>query len=122
LQSPPSPPVPLISPSFFFLFIITSFVKSRTGEECVVAMTDQWYLKYGEEEWKAKVSNHVNDPTKFTPYSQEILDKFNFTFGWLNEWACSRLFGLGTQLPWDSKWVIESLSDSTIYMVRRRTG
>ena len=92
------------------------FVKSRTGEECVVAMTDQWYLKYGDATWRDQVLDHVNDPAKFTPYSQEILDKFNFTLGWLNEWACSRLFGLGTQLPWDSKWVIESLSDSTIYM------
>ena len=92
------------------------FVKSRTGEECVVAMTDQWYLRYGEEKWRETVTAHVNDPTKFQPYNQEILDKFNFTLGWLNEWACSRLFGLGTQLPWDPKWVIESLSDSTIYM------
>jgi len=92
------------------------FVKSRTGEECVVAMTDQWYLKYGSEAWRASVQEHVNDPAKFTPYSQEILDKFNSTLGWLSEWACSRLFGLGTQLPWDKKWVIESLSDSTIYM------
>jgi len=92
------------------------FVKSRTGEECVVAMTDQWYLRYGEEEWKQSVLSHVNDPSKFQPYSQEILDRFNFTLGWLKEWACSRLFGLGTQLPWDEKWVIESLSDSTIYM------
>jgi len=74
------------------------FVKSRTGEECVVAMTDQWYLKYGEESWRASVSAHVNDPASFAPYSQEILDKFNFTLGWLNEWACSRLFGLGTQV------------------------
>jgi len=37
-------------------------------------------------------------------------------FRWLKEWACSRQFGLGTLLPWDQKWVIESLSDSTIYM------
>lgn len=35
---------------------------------------------------------------------------------WLREWACSRQFGLGTLLPWDEQWVIESLSDSTIYM------
>ena len=92
------------------------FVKSRSGEECIVAMTDQWYLKYGDPEWKDAVSAHVNDPKSFTPYSQEILDKFNQTLNWLKEWACSRLFGLGTQLPWDEKWVIESLSDSTIYM------
>ena len=35
---------------------------------------------------------------------------------WMGKWACSRSFGLGTILPWDKKFVIESLSDSTIYM------
>mmetsp|Transcript_96334 Transcript_96334/g.220889 ORF Transcript_96334/g.220889 Transcript_96334/m.220889 type:complete len:533 (+) Transcript_96334:1805-3403(+) len=34
----------------------------------------------------------------------------------MGEWACSRTFGLGTKLPWDESWLIESLSDSTIYM------
>jgi len=34
----------------------------------------------------------------------------------MNQWACSRNFGLGTRLPWDTKYLIESLSDSTIYM------
>lgn len=36
--------------------------------------------------------------------------------GWLNQWACSRSFGLGTRLPWDEQYLIESLSDSTVYM------
>lgn len=36
--------------------------------------------------------------------------------GWLNQWACSRSFGLGTRLPWDPQYLVESLSDSTIYM------
>jgi leucyl-tRNA synthetase len=35
---------------------------------------------------------------------------------WLHEYACSRTYGLGTKLPWDEYWLIESLSDSTIYM------
>jgi leucyl-tRNA synthetase len=26
---------------------------SRSGDECVVALTDQWYLTYGEDEWRA---------------------------------------------------------------------
>ncbi|CAN0481766.1 unnamed protein product, partial [Phaeothamnion confervicola] len=43
-------------------------------------------------------------------------EKFKQTLGWLREWACTRRFGLGTRLPWDPSWVIESLSDSTIYM------
>ncbi len=35
---------------------------------------------------------------------------------WLKEWGCSRTYGLGTKIPWDEQFLIESLSDSTIYM------
>jgi leucyl-tRNA synthetase len=34
---------------------------------------------------------------------------------WLKERACARKSGLGTRLPWDQDWIIESLSDSVIY-------
>ncbi len=27
-------------------------VISRSGDECVVALTDQWYLTYNDPEWK----------------------------------------------------------------------
>jgi len=33
----------------------------------------------------------------------------------LSSWACTRTAGLGTKLPWDKQYIIESLSDSTIY-------
>ena len=42
------------------------------------------------------------------------MESFDLVVGWLKEWACSREFGLDTQLPWDKKWVVDSLSDSTI--------
>ena len=29
---------------------------------------------------------------------------------------CVCVSGSGTRLPWDERWLIESLSDSTIYM------
>lgn len=29
-------------------------VISRSGDECIVALCDQWYLDYGQAEWKAK--------------------------------------------------------------------
>jgi leucyl-tRNA synthetase len=35
---------------------------------------------------------------------------------WLKDWPCIRNFGLGTRLPFDDRFVIEPLSDSTIYM------
>jgi len=93
-----------------------SLVMSRSGDECIVALTDQWYLAYGNEQWKTSVLDHVNNPDTFNAHSVQALERFNHTLNWLREWACSRQFGLGTQLPWDQHWVIESLSDSTIYM------
>lgn len=92
-----------------------SRVMSRTGDECVVAATDQWYLSYGEENWAAAVRKHLLSDN-FNAYDEIALQKYDYTVGWLREWACTRQFGLGTHLPWDKEWVIESLSDSTIYM------
>ena len=93
-----------------------SKVVSRTNDECVVASTDQWYLAYGEESWTEAVRNHVLNAATFNAYSPDALSRYDYTIGWLKEWACTRMFGLGTFLPWDPVWVIESLSDSTIYM------
>ena len=92
-----------------------SLVMSRSGDECIVALTDQWYLSYGDPEWLGIVNNHMHGPN-FNSYNDKILERFDMMLNWLKEWACSRQFGLGTQLPWDTQWVIESLSDSTIYM------
>jgi len=93
-----------------------SKVISRTNDECVVAATDQWYLAYGEESWSAAVKKHVLNSDTFNAYDPIALNRYEYTLGWLKEWACTRQFGLGTYLPWDTDWVIESLSDSTIYM------
>lgn len=49
-------------------------------------------------------------------YHPETRAQFEASLAWLREWACSREFGLGTRLPFDEKYLIESLSDSTIYM------
>jgi len=88
-------------------------VISRTQNECVVALTDQWFLKYGEEEWRNKVIDHVEKNVE--TYNESTKKALIHTLGWLKEWACSREYGLGTKLPWDEQYVIESLSDSTIY-------
>ena len=85
----------------------------RSGDECVVALCDQWYLDYGEESWKAKTAEALE---QVDTYHDEVRKNFSATLDWLKEHACSRTYGLGTKLPWDEKWLIESLSDSTIYM------
>ncbi|CAM6128985.1 unnamed protein product [Calypogeia fissa] len=88
-------------------------VMSRSGDECVVALTDQWYLTYGEPEWRAKAEECLKG---MELHHDETRNGFEHTLGWLNQWACSRSFGLGTRMPWDEQFLIESLSDSTIYM------
>jgi leucyl-tRNA synthetase len=47
---------------------------------------------------------------------QDIRQEFDYVIDWLRERACARKSGLGTKLPWDQEWIIESLSDSVIYM------
>lgn len=88
-------------------------VVSRSGDECVVTLAAQWYMDYGEESWKAKAIECVNNMQLF---SEETKNNFLATLDWMMQWACSRSFGLGSRLPWDKDWLIESLSDSTIYM------
>ena len=91
-----------------------SVVMSRSGDECVVALCDQWYITYGEPEWLAQVENHLR--TNFEMYNPSALQALIASVQWFKDWACSRTFGLGSRLPWDENWLIESLSDSTIYM------
>ncbi|KAJ8408831.1 hypothetical protein AAFF_G00246490 [Aldrovandia affinis] len=88
-------------------------VMSRSADECVVALCDQWYLDYGDKEWKQQATNCLKDLETF---GDETRKNFEATLAWLQEHACSRTYGLGTRLPWDQQWLIESLSDSTIYM------
>ncbi|KAL4084204.1 hypothetical protein QTP88_028031 [Uroleucon formosanum] len=88
-------------------------IMSRSGDECVIALCDQWYLDYGESEWKAAAEMALKS---MNTYHEEVRKNFTSCLNWLHEYACSRTYGLGTKLPWDEYWLIESLSDSTIYM------
>jgi leucyl-tRNA synthetase len=86
---------------------------SRSSDECVVAWCNQWYLDYGNDSWKQVVKQAL---LKLETYTEETRRNFEATLDWLEGHACSRSYGLGTKLPWDEQYLIESLSDSTIYM------
>lgn len=88
-----------------------SRVVSRSGAECIVALVDQWHLNYGEASWRQQAQECI-DEMELTDETREGL---NSGLSWLSKWACSRSYGLGTRLPWDPQYVIDSLSDSTIY-------
>lgn len=88
-------------------------VTSRSGDECVVSLEDQWFTEYGETEWRAKAEKCLEE---MNTYSVETFNGFQKVLDWLKNWALSRSYGLGTKIPWDPKYLVESLSDSTIYM------
>ena len=89
-------------------------VRCRCGAECVVkVLNNQWFLNYGDKDWK-ELATKCFDSMNILP--QEIRSEFNYVIGWLRERACARQHGLGTKLPWDKDWIVESLSDSVIYM------
>ena len=88
---------------------------SRSGGKIVVAvLDDQWFIDFNASGWKDVAAECLQQVTLVPETSRS---QFEDTFKWLDKRPCARRRGLGTQFPFDKHWIIESLSDSTIYMV-----
>ena len=104
---------------------------SRSGDRLIVAKMDQWYIDYGITKWKKAALKHL-DTMKFT--DETVPASLGIAINWLNQWPCTRTYGMGTDFPKEiiatvfnnqeshqnnpnnAAWKIDSLSDSTIYM------
>jgi len=96
------------------LELTNSPVKCRCGTECVVKLlSNQWFLDYSNKDWKQK-AHSCFEGMNILP--NEIRSEFDKVLDWLRERACARQHGLGTKVPWDKEWLVESLADSVIYM------
>ena len=94
--------------------LVNKPVRCRCGTECVVKLlNDQWFLNYKDQQWKQLAHTCLNN---MDILPQDIRQEFDYVIDWLRERACARKSGLGTKLPWDKEWIVESLSDSVIYM------
>lgn len=86
----------------------------RCGTELEIRiLEDQWFLNYADDGWKIlarKILKNISIEPEI--YRTAFVNSIE----WLHEWSCTRNRGLGTKFPLDNKWMIESLSDSTIYM------
>ncbi|WP_135825000.1 leucine--tRNA ligase [Halorussus ruber] len=85
----------------------------RCGGEVEVAKQETWFLRYNDQDWKQKTKRAVE---QLDAIPENTREQYDHTIDWLNEWPAIRNYGLGTRLPWDEEFVIEPLSDSTIYM------
>ena len=89
-------------------------VMCRCMTPCIVkVLSDQWFLNYSDAKWKAKAKEVVS---QMQIYPESATQWFLTVIDWLREWACARTTGFGTPLPWGKGWIIETLSDSTVYM------
>jgi leucyl-tRNA synthetase len=92
----------------------TGPVMCRCMTKChVKILENQWFLKLSDRDWKNKVQANLKS---MAIYPQEARPQMENTIEWLQNKACARKGGLGTKLPWDKEWKVETLSDSTIYM------
>jgi leucyl-tRNA synthetase len=79
----------------------------------VGVFAEQWFLDYLSPGWK-ETARQALDTMSIIP--DTFRNQFEATFDWLTQRPCARKRGIGTRLPFDPDWIIESLSDSTIYM------
>ena len=86
---------------------------TRSGNPVSVAvLEDQWFLDYSSPEWKKRTHAllermHIHPPH----FKKTIADALD----WLDKRPCTRKRGLGTPFPFAEEWMIEPLSDSTLY-------
>jgi len=86
----------------------------RCGEEIIIkAVKDQWFIDYGDPKWKEQAKRCAAEMNLYPP---EYKNELPGIIDWLEARPCVRRKGLGTKFPFHPEWVIEALSDSTIYM------
>ncbi len=86
----------------------------RCGGQVVAAvMKDQWFIDFSAPGWKER-SRECLERMLIVP--KQYKKQFEDVFAWLDKRPAARRRGLGTQLPFNNEWIIESLSDSTLYM------
>ncbi|MEM2914252.1 MAG: leucine--tRNA ligase, partial [Candidatus Bathyarchaeia archaeon] len=97
-----------------YMYDLPEKVVCRCTTTCIVKiLSDQWFLRYSDLEWKKMAHTAVNEAKIFP---EEARAYFHDKIDWLHDWACARRTGLGTPLPWSPEWIVETLSDSTVYM------
>ncbi len=88
---------------------------TRTNDNVIVAnLEGQWFLNYKEDHIKEKAYNFL-DNCKYLP--EKLKDTQIGYIKWVEMRPCARKRGIGTNLPYDKSWIIEPLSDSTIYQM-----
>ncbi len=95
---------------------LTEEVICRCGEQVIIKrIDDQWFIRYSDPELTELSKEQVKE---MKIYPKEYQDNLPSILDWFSDRACSRLGNwLGSKLPFDEKWTVEPISDSTLYPV-----
>ncbi len=100
--------------AFEIYVLANSPVYCRCGYPVAVRVVDdQWFINYGDSAWKKDASEALKNIAILPGKSRNA---FEAALDWIGLRAVARSQGLGTRFPLDNDKIIESLSDSTIYM------
>jgi len=96
------------------MFDLSERVVCRCTTLCKVKIIQgQWFLRYSDPAWKERTKLLLS---KARIYPESARQWFLDVIDWYRDWPCARKTGLGTPLPWSPEWIVETLSDSTVYM------
>ncbi|MCL2607666.1 MAG: leucine--tRNA ligase [Methanomassiliicoccaceae archaeon] len=88
----------------------------RCGSRVMIRrVDDQWFIDYSNEELTKRTSEHCR---KMEINPVEYQNNVHGVLNWFRERACVRQGNwLGTKFPFDERWTVEAISDSTLYPV-----
>lgn len=83
------------------------------GKVIIKKIDDQWFINYADPELTEKSKKQAQEMSIFP---KEYYDNLPSILDWFGERACTRLGRwMGSKFPFDKKWTIEPISDSTLY-------
>ncbi|TQS78877.1 MAG: leucine--tRNA ligase [Methanomethylophilus alvi] len=95
---------------------LTMEVVCRCGRRVhIKRIDDQWFINYADRKLTEATKENAK---KMTIFPKMYYENVQNVLDWYRERACVRLGNwLGTKFPYDKKWTIEPISDSTLYPV-----
>jgi len=86
----------------------------RSGDKVVIKnIPDQWFIKYSDKNLTEESKKHASS---MNIYPKEYKEEIPKVLDWFDDRACIRKGSwLGTEFPFKKGWIIEPISDSTLY-------
>ena len=83
------------------------------GKVLIKQIPDQWFIKYSDVELTENSKDHTKT---MNIYPEEYKTEMPDVLDWFDDRACIRRGSwLGTEFPFKKGWIIEPISDSTLY-------